>query len=62
MLIASFKLNQPIDCNILCQKIQMGLGKIKDIGDPDNKLLTVVVSDINDGSIQEKKLYIEHKP
>lgn len=62
MLIASFNLNQPIDCNLLCQKIQMGLSRIiQDIGDPNNKLLTVIVSDINDGNLQETKYYIEHK-
>lgn len=61
MLLVSFSLGAQIDCGVLCQKIQNAIVSLGHIENPYDKLLTISISDVSDGTIVNKIPLIEYK-
>ena len=60
-LLLSLTLDKPIECNNLCGKIQAALNQYVSQASLDNKLISIYITDINDGAIVQKQLLIENK-
>ena len=62
MMIYAANLAQDLDCNKVCQKIQRGLERYyKEYGSLDNKVLTINIQNMIDGSIVQQVPLLEKK-
>ena len=61
MLLTTIKLSGQIDCNTLCQKIQVALNRIGPLDNLDNKIMTINITDIIDSNSDIGPPKIEYK-